>query len=324
MLDPLFWVRLIHFTAAMAVTGAVIFLGFVAEPAFREAKAAGRMVADLRRRLAAISWISLAVAIVSGVAWLFWQAARMADLPLGEAWSEGTAWTVLSETDFGQAWTARLVIAGLLAAALPWLAAANPVLSRQRAAVAMALAAALVGTLAWAGHGGAGTGMQGALHLAADVLHLIAGAAWVGALIPLALLLRAALADPGHVSFTIARAGVLRFSTLGIGSVATLLVSGLVNTWVLAGSVPALVETDYGRLLLFKIALFLAMLVFAAANRLQLTPRLTSSCGADAVTTALGQIRRNTLVEAGLGAIVIIIVSVLGTMPPGLEAQAAN
>ena len=324
MLDPLFWVRLIHFTAAMAVTGAVIFLGFVAEPAFREAKASGRMVADLRRRLAAISWISLAVAIVSGVAWLFWQAARMADLPLGEAWSEGTAWTVLSETDFGQAWTARLVIAGLLAAALPWLAAANPVLSRQRAAVAMALAAALVGTLAWAGHAASGTGVSGGIHLAADVLHLIAGAAWVGALVPLALLLRAALADPGHVSFTIASAGVLRFSTLGIASVATLLISGSVNTWVLAGSIPALVDTDYGRVLLTKIALFLAMLAFAAVNRLRLTPRLTSASGADAARAALGQIQRNTLVEAVLGAIVIAIVSVLGTMPPGLEAQVAN
>jgi putative copper resistance protein D len=278
----------------------------------------------LRRRLAAISWISLAVAIVSGVAWLFWQAARMADLPLGEAWSEGIAWTVLSETDFGQAWTARLAIAGLLGAALPWLAVANPVLSRQRAAVAMSLAAALVGTLAWAGHASAGTGVSGGIHLAADVLHLIAGAAWVGALIPLALLLRAALADPGLAGFATAGAAVRRFSMLGIVSVATLLVSGLVNTWVLAGSVPALLKTDYGRLLLFKIALFLIMLLLAAVNRLRLTPRLENSSNTELATGPLRQIGRNTLMEAAVGLIVIAVVSVLGTLPPGLEALVAN
>jgi putative copper resistance protein D len=184
------------------------------------------------------------------------------------------------------------------------------------------VASGLVGTLAWAGHAAAGTGVQGGVHLVADVLHLIAGSAWAGALIPLALLLRAALANPNQASFTIASAAVSRFSTLGICSVATLVVSGAVNTWVLAGSLPALIDTDYGRLLLAKIALFLAMLGLAAVNRLRLTPRLTSGTGA--VGAAIGQVRRNTLIEAGLGAIIIVIVSVLGTMPPGLESQAAD
>jgi putative copper export protein len=62
------------------------------------------------------------------------------------------------------------------------------------------------------------------------------------------------------------------------------------------------------------------MLLFAAINRLRLTPRLASSAGTDAMRDALAQIRRNTLIELIIGAIVIVIVSLLGTLPPGLEA----
>jgi putative copper resistance protein D len=324
LFDPLIWARLVHFAATIAVTGAIFFLGIVAEPAFREAKTEGRMLADTRRRLAAISWIGLAVAIISGAAWLVLEAAQMADVPLAAALSEGTAWTVLSDTDFGAAWTARLVVAGLLAASLPWFASSRPNLPGGKLAVGIALAAALVGTLAWAGHAAAGTGIQGSVHLAADILHLIAAAAWVGALVPLALLLGAALADPHQANLSVARAAVRRFSTLGIASVATLTASGLINTWVLAGSIPALVDTDYGRLLMAKILLFLVMLSLAGVNRMWLTPRLERSPNTEVTTSVLRRIGGNTLVEAGVGAVIIVIISVLGTLPPGLQIEAAN
>ena len=42
--------------------------------------------------------------------------------------------------------------------------------------------------LAWTGHGAAGEGAIGWAHLLADILHLIAAGAWVGALIGLMLL----------------------------------------------------------------------------------------------------------------------------------------
>jgi putative copper resistance protein D len=321
LLDPLIWTRAIHFAATIAAAGAIFFLGFVAEPAFRKAQAAGGMLAGLRAQLAAFNWVALVTAILSGAAWLLLQSARMADLPVAEAALAGMPWTVLAETDFGTAWTVRLLIAGLLAASLPWLAVSNPVLSRQRATVAMALAAALIGTLAWAGHAASGTGLGGGVHLASDILHLIAAAAWVGALIPLALLLRAAMADRQQVNLAVARVAVLRFSTLGIACVGTLVGSGLINTWVLAGSIPALIGTDYGRLLLAKIALFLVMLLFAAVNRLWLTPRLTSS-SIDLADGPLRGLGRNTVAEAALGAIIIVIVALLGTLQPGLDALA--
>ncbi len=185
----------------------------------------------------------------------------------------------------------------------------------------MILAAAFAGTLAWAGHAAGADGMEALVHPAADVLHLVAAAAWVGALIPLALLLGAV--GRTDASVRIARAAVLRFSTLGLVSVGTLLVTGTINTWYLVGSVAALLGTFYGQLLLAKIALFIAMVAIAAVNRQYLTPRLQDAGGSvtpDARVHAIVQLRRNAVVEALAGVAVICIVAVLGTEPPAVHA----
>jgi putative copper resistance protein D len=136
-------------------------------------------------------------------------------------------------------------------------------------------------------------------------------------LLPLAMLLTAVGHDEASVA--LARKAIVRFSTLGIVSVATLLATGSVNTWYLAGSVSALTETTYGRLLLAKIALFLGMVAVAAFNRLSLTPRLVRGLSETDAPDALRQLRRNAGVEVLIGAMIIGIVAVLGTNPPGLH-----
>ena len=321
--EPLVWVRAIHFGATMMVMGGVFFHAFIAEPAFRAVDGT-RLAARVRTRLAILAWIVLAVTVLSGAAWLVLQAEQMSELPFGQVFQQGAVWTVVSETDFGYAWMVRLVLAGFLAAMLPWLGSARWSRSPPLSAAAIAVSAALIGTLAWAGHGAAGADIEGAVHLAADILHLIAAAAWGGALIPLALLLHAAGRDPAETSVVISCKAVLRFSPLGIVSVGTLVATGVVNTWLLAGSVPALTGTEYGRLLLVKVALFLIMLSFGAVNRLWLTPHLVHAANAAATADALRQIERNSMIEAGLAAIIIAIVALLGTLPPGLEDQAIN
>ena len=182
----------------------------------------------------------------------------------------------------------------------------------------MVSAAAFAGALAWSGHAAGGLGSEAVIHPAADVLHLIAAAAWVGALLPLIVLFAAAGAD--DASIAIARTATARFSILGIASVGTLLATGIVNTFYLAGSIPALLHTDYGRLLLIKIALFLAMVAIAAVNRLQLTPQLLQEANVAASRDALRRLRRNAAIEVLAGAIVIAIVAALGTLPPAIHA----
>ena len=58
-----------------------------------------------------------------------------------------------------------------------------------------------------------------------------------------------------------------RFSTLGVPSVGVLIASGVVNTFHQVGDFPALLGTDYGRLLVAKLALFVVMLGLATVNR---------------------------------------------------------
>jgi putative copper resistance protein D len=188
--------------------------------------------------------------------------------------------------------------------------------------VAGVLAAALVGTVAWAGHAAAnmGSDLKGNVHLSGDVLHLIAAAAWIGALVPLALLLKASMADSN--SLKIARAATIRFSTVGTVSVATILVTGLINTWVLAGSVHALTTTDYGHLLIVKVVLFLCMLCVACINRFQLTPQLVEDGPTETTRSAASRLRRNAIVEVIIGLLILIIVALLGTMSPGLKDMA--
>jgi copper resistance protein D len=313
--DPLIWVRAVHFAATISVSGVVFFQSFVGEPAFRVAAADEAIAAMVRWRLAGIAWLSLALAVLTGVAWFILLAAQMSERPLAAMWSEGVIRTVLLDTDFGNVWLARSVLVVLVALALlrfPFTA------SPWRRGMALICAAALVGALAFAGHAAAGEGVDGIVQETADFLHLVAAAAWVGALLPLAMLLGTAKGRDAP-AVAIARAATLRFSTLGIVSVATVLATGIVNSWERVGDVAALVGTDYGRLLMLKIALFLVMLAVAAVNRFQLTPRLVQEPDAAAQQDALRQLRRNALAEAGLGAIVLIIVAVLGTLPPANE-----
>jgi copper resistance protein D len=321
--DPLIWVRAIHFGATLMVMGGAFFLAFIAEPAFGGLDDT-HVAARVRFQLATTAWIGLAVTLISGAAWLVLQSERMSELSLAEVFSQGIVWTVLSETDFGHAWQARLALIGLLAAILPWLAPSRRARSHRMRAAAVAVSAGLVGTLAWAGHAAASSGIEGAIHLSADILHLVAAAAWFGSLIPLALLLRAARRDQATTSVAVARKAVLRFSPLGVASVGTLVATGAVNTWFLTGSMPALVGTEYGRLLLVKVALFLVMLLFGAINRLWLAPRLVHAPSAAAGAETLRRIERNSLIEVGLGTIIIVIVGLLGTMPPGLQDQAID
>jgi putative copper resistance protein D len=116
----------------------------------------------------------------------------------------------------------------------------------------------------------------------------------------------------------------LRFSPLGVVSVGTLVATGVVNTWVLAGSVSALVATDYGHLLGVKVGLFFVMLSFGATNRLWLAPRLVHAPSSAAAAQALRSIERNSLIEAVLGTIIIVIVGLLGTMAPGSQDVAID
>jgi copper resistance protein D len=102
--------------------------------------------------------------------------------------------------------------------------------------------------------------------------------------------------------------------------VATLIGSGLLNSWFLVGNVSGLVATPYGQLLLVKLALFAGMLALAVSNRFWIVPSLTKAPAGDpsASTAWTARLRHHVLGEQFLGLMVLLIVSVLGTMRPAI------
>jgi putative copper export protein/mono/diheme cytochrome c family protein len=298
--------RFVHFASTIVLVGCLCFAAMIAPTRWLDA--AWRRVA----------WAALPIIALSGALWFVAQAARMSDSPIADALRPELLSTVLWHTQFGPVFALRLGLCAILALAFFW---------RTGPArwVALVLSALLLASLAWVGHAVGEKGRDHLIHLAADIVHLLAAGAWLGGLPMLALLFHRALAAATADAYDVARDATRRFSVMGLIAVAALLATGIVNTWYLAGSLPALVGTDYGRWLLLKIALFVAMVATAAVNRQVLTPRLALK-SKDPIRPkarmALLKLRRNSLAEAALGLGVIAIVAWLGSAVPGAHQQA--
>jgi putative copper resistance protein D len=175
--DPLTLVRSVHFAATVLAVGTVSFLVLVAEPANTKVRA--DFVA-LRHQLNVLTWLALAVAILSGAAWLVLLASDILGAPLVDICLHGGAWPLMFETRFGLVWCVRLALALLLG-----LLILRPVTRNFQLAAAIAL----IASPALVGHAGATPGMAGNLHLVSDMVHLLAAGAWLGGLPAFALLL---------------------------------------------------------------------------------------------------------------------------------------
>ncbi len=253
-----------------------------------------------------------ALALLLSLAWLAMTASEMAGVPVWPV-DRGAVSALLAGTAIGLAWKAR--VAALVVAVLAgWFAGG-------RAAwlwvVALASGAALV-TLAWTGHGATGDGAVGWVHLAADILHLLAAGVWLGALLALVLLVTrpASRVDAAHVALSYR--ALHGFGTIGTIVVGTVIVTGLVNGWLLvgAGNVASLGASPYGRLLLAKLALFTAMLGLAALNRFRLTPALGRAIASADHADALVMLRASLALETALAVVILGLVAWLGTLEP--------
>ncbi|SCK21771.1 copper transport protein [Streptomyces sp. WMMB 714] len=111
----------------------------------------------------------------------------------------------------------------------------------------------------WAMSEHASAGLQTAVAMPVDIVHMLAVAAWLGGL--------AALLTCLHWGPRPSRATVRRFSQIAFGSVLTLVATGVYQSWRQLGSFSALTGTPYGKLLLAKIALIIVLLAAARASR---------------------------------------------------------
>lgn len=168
------------------------------------------------------------------------------------------------------------------------------------------LGAVAVASFAWMGHGAATEGAGAEIHLFADIAHAIVAGVWIGALIDFVMLLLI-----GSQRETL-RTALRRFSAVGVPLIVLLVATGLVNSWFLVGleNLGSLLTTNYGRLLLVKLALFAAMLVLAGINRWRHTAAIAFN------GKSLAALHATITAEASLGILVLGAVAWFGMLEP--------
>ena len=227
---------------------------------------------------------------------------------LADALDVEAVWSVLTGLQVGMALGIRLVLAVAFLLVL-LLAPHKPV----KQVMLLVIGGLIVAGFAWSGHGAATEGAWRFLHLGSDVLHLLAAAIWIGALVVLSYVIARASAPEDAA---LSRDDLTSFSNLGTAAVLVIVVTGLINSAVLVGldGISEMAIHPYGQILLAKVALFAAMLGLAAANRFLLVPRLERQAAAPAM--ALSGLKVSVGVETGLGCLVLLAVSVMGRIAP--------
>ncbi len=232
------------------------------------------------------------VNLAAAVGWLMAEAALAGDGPQ-DALNPQVLADLLSGTRFGQVWLVHLALAAVLLA----------VSINDRPRLLAVLAALNLGSLAFIGHAVLPADPLGWLHQAATVLHLLAAGFWVGGLLVILPLLS-----------RVDGIQVLRFfSHWGHLAVALVLASGVAKSVLILTSRSAVAPAwDYATLLAVKVAATVLMLCLALINRYRHVPRL----GTFDRVTALRDLRRGTVAELALAALVLSVVSLLATLSP--------
>jgi putative copper export protein len=158
-----------------------------------------------------------------------------------------------------------------------------------------------VGALLVSGAIGHSAAISPMLATPAKVLHLFAGAAWLGGLV---WLLSIVPDDPSMLEES------RRVSSTALIGVLLVLVSGMAQTLLFLPSLADLVRTTYGYLVLTKVAGLVVLVAFGAQHRFRSLPRLES----DVSTSRL--FHRSLAREVGVMVVVIIIGGVLAYVPP--------
>jgi putative copper export protein len=270
-------VRSLEFVALFQAAGAVMFLLIHREE-----------LDDSRSGISRLARLSALCGLILVAAHQVLEAARMADdfsgvLDIG---MQRFAWS----SSAGVMHVLQIIALGVVAVALP---------RAGRSVVVVASSAAVLAFLL-TGH----TSTHPLRWLLAPLLamHLLVVAFWFGALVPLVFVSRTE--SPANAARI-----VERFSALAGWLVPLILIAGLGMTWVLANGNLTLVHRPYGQLLVAKLALFAALMLFAACNKWRLTPSLSAG-----EAHAGRSLRRSIVAEYVLISAVLAVTAVLTSL----------
>lgn len=329
--------RWLNLLAVALMLGGLPFALFVWRPAIRRAAGDDLSQADDRitRAIRRLVIVGGGAFLLTNLLFLLVRAAAAADVALVAAL--GSPLLQLLGGRLGQLGLARWALAVVLMA-IAW---RLPPAGRGPAWpwwLGLLIGAGLLLTFSMSGHGAALVEGAG-LAIALDWLHVAATVAWLGGLVPLALVIRderrmandhrppatenerrAADRDGPRSSLVTLHSSLLpllvpRFSALALVCVAVLGFTGLYSAYIHIGSLDLLVATTYGRVLLVKTGLFGLLLLLGAVNLLALSPRLRRLGG-----QLGGAFGRTVRAELAIGALLLLAVGALTSVAPSAVA----
>ncbi|MBD3783861.1 MAG: CopD family protein [Micrococcales bacterium] len=238
--------------AARMVTrlAAVVAVGGLLVPAWLVT--AGDVPSRCARAVRAAAWTWVGGCVVSMLA----ASAQALAVPLPRAAVVPRVWAFVAGLDEGRALMATAVLAALVASGTR--------LARTAGDHLVLLGVALLAILPTAMTGHAATA---ALHVAVSAgtaVHVLAALLWVGGLVGLGLLGRAAGLVPA----------VSRFSGLALAAVLAVTLSGLLSAWWRLGADPAAWRSGYGALVVAKTGLLVVLAALGAVHRRHTLPAL--------------------------------------------------
>lgn len=204
-----------------------------------------------------------------------------------------SVWADIAGTDTGQALLVRVVLAIVLGAMLArWSA------NRHTWWQGVAGSAALLTLVTFSKSGHPNSLSPRLLWITVDVLHLVAITAWLGGLVALFVAGKEWVSEPEAVRT------VDRYSMTALIAVPVIVATGVAQTLKLAGGLDDVTVTTWGRLLLAKVMLVIAMIAIGGVSRW-----LLQHDGA-------GSIRRTLVVEAVIGLLVVGLAAGMVAQPP--------
>jgi copper resistance protein D len=255
------------------------------------------------RRLLASVWkligFSAAMLVLSSSIILSTRSTEMSGLPFAD--SSTVIPRVLFNTHYGHVWLIRVAAVAVLCAV--WLIGGRDLYSRRYSMYMLIVAAAMAATRSASGH--AADAGDFSLPEISDWLHLMSASIWGGGLITLSLaVFPEVLRRSGERRELIAEIA-LRFSRLAAIALFTIVITAAYNGWFEVGSVKALFETAYGKIIMVKIGLLVVLVILAASNRYISIPHitglsLTREDNNGAISWLIRRVRAETVLIAAL------------------------
>ncbi len=322
-------VRAVGYGAIALLIGGLVFLTLVWLPSLRAVGGAREGAGEAFEHRAGRLLVGAALAgLLSTVLGIVLQGATASGGSFWSALDTGVIHDVLN-TRFGTVWKLRVTAFGLLVPLLLYLPALRGRREVKREAalellrnVALVLALAyLAVSPALAGHAAAGD--QAALLVPLDVLHVLAMSVWVGGVALLALVVPVAtrLLDPPDRTRLLATA-VSRFSTIALAAVVALLATGIFQSILHLDAFADLVDTAFGRAILVKSSIFVALVAIGAHNRRRSQPALARLASGGEPPGRAGLVLRRALrAEVGLMVLVLGVTAALVSYSPSAGVQ---